>query len=423
LRSINSSIGLDTYAPSQRFSLDNKPFEIVSKGDETLELLDGPEGKTLIIQTIHDGILKPASPLLPTYSPPHWAYDFWFSTPWTRMSEAMVLKDINTAHEHYLSPKVWLLDAGWASETVYLDFDVVRFPNKDTFLQQMGGNGLKPIIWLAPYIRTKTALWNHFHKNGWFVKDATQKSAVFTVTGDNETLGSYIDVTSQHFLEFLQERITALSARGVAGIMFDFGESLPDDALFACETESAKQAKTAGIIGHNWYVEEAKRLLHAIASPLGLCLISRSGWTNSAAYTGLWLGDQSSDASRFAGLESVTWGYKTAREAQYRFIGMDVGGYFGVPTLEDYKHWLDLAAFMPYVLLHGALQSDPWEEGSDALSYYRKVHALHQKLWQEPQHVQVHFTLSPNHQRIREITAQNAFRAVTAQYHNSTYIS
>jgi alpha-glucosidase (family GH31 glycosyl hydrolase) len=62
---------------------------------------------------------------------------------------------------------------------------------------------------------------------------------------------------------------------------------------------------------------------------LGLCVISRSGWTDTYSQSGLWLGDQSSDASRFAGLESVLWGYKTAHDAGYRFIGMDAGGYFG----------------------------------------------------------------------------------------------
>jgi hypothetical protein len=407
LRSINSSVGLDTYAPSQRFTIDKKPFELISKGDETIELLHGIDGKTLIIQTIHDGVLAHASPQKATYAPPSWAYDFWFSTPWTRMNQKNVLKDIDQAHKHHLSPRVWLLDAGWSSEKSFLHFEETLFRDRDGFLQYMVNNGLKPVLWLAPYIRANTPLWENFNKNGWLVKNGAHKSAIFAVTGDNETLGSYIDITSAGLLEHLEDRISALAAQGLAGIMFDFGESLPDDAVFVSETESAKNALAAGSIGHNWYVGEAKRVLHAITEPHKLCLISRSGWTDSQAHTGLWLGDQSSDSSRFAGLESVIWGYKTAKEAGYHFVGMDVGGYFGVPTLADYKHWLDLAVCMPFVLLHGALQSDPWEEGSEALTHYRKCHVLHQMLWQDPKNVSVRFSLSPNQQRITAIHANN----------------
>lgn len=405
LRSINSSIGLDTYAPSQLFEVDGTNLQLISAGDESIETAPYRSGHLLTIRAAHSGILRSQTSKLKAYKPPEWAYDFWFTTPWTRMSQQEVLSDIASSHQHHLAPKVWLIDAGWASPESYLDFNAELFPSGNDFLQDLRSVELKPILWMSPYIDAKTKNWRTFNQNGWLVQDTQQKSMVFPVTGDNESLGSYIDYTSASFLEFLKAKIANLTKQGLGGIMFDFGEALPDTAILQCATQSAKTSLEQGVIGHNWYVGEIKRALYEIAGPLGLCLISRSGWTESYAHTGLWLGDQSSDTSRFAGLESVTWGYKTARDAGYRFIGMDTGGYFGFPTLEDYKRWLDLSVTMPFTMLHGALQSDPWEEGSEALTHYRKCHEIHRQLWKKPDEVKLNFSTSSNGMKITSIKA------------------
>jgi hypothetical protein len=407
LRSFNSSVGLDTYAPSQHFELDGVALELKSAGDESLELTPYRSGNMLIIRAAHAGSLQARSSNVKAYQPPDWAYDFWFTTPWPRMSEENVLSDIASAHQHHLAPKVWLLDAGWASHTSYLEFNNDLFPSGNRFLQDMRSMDLRPILWVSPYIDAKTENWRTFDHNGWLVKDARGKSMIFPVTGDNKDLGSYIDYTSASFLEYFKTKIANVAKQGLGGVMFDFGEAFPDDAVLQCTTPSSQTAREQDIVGHNWYVGEIKRVLHEIAEPLGLCIISRSGWTDSYAHTGLWLGDQSSDASRFAGLESVTWGYKTAHDAGYRFIGMDTGGYFGFPTLKDYKRWLDLSVTMPFTMLHGALQSAPWEEGSEALTHYRKCHELHQEIWKKPHEVALRFSTAPKEVKITTIKAND----------------
>lgn len=403
IRSINSSVGLDTYAPSQRFQLDGNHIQIHSSGDETIEVSPHRSGKQLFIMTKHHGNITHATKHLNHYKPPVWAYDYWFSTPWTRMNQQTVLLEIDTAHEHHLEPKVWLLDAGWASKDSYLDFNKALFPDENNIIKVLHHKGVKPILWMSPFIDERTKIWNEFDKNGWLIKNKQNKSALFAITGDNDSLGSYLDYTSKSFVEYLSNKVSELQSIGLKGIMFDFGEALPDESRLSCETDSAKQARSEGLIGHNWYVGEIKRVLSKITEPLGLCMISRSGWTDTYAHTGLWLGDQSSDTSRFAGLESVLWGYKTAYDAGYRFIGMDAGGYFGLPSVTDYEKWLDLSVTMPFTMLHGAKQANPWEVGDSALKHFRKVRELHRKIWQNPEDVDVKFKLNWNKQKIESV--------------------
>jgi len=407
IRSINSAVGLDTYAPSQDFELDDVNLRLISAGNETIETQPYRDGHHLIIRAAGKGQLVVHKRDLQAYTPPQWAYDYWFSTPWTRMSDEEVLSEINTAHSHHLSPKVWLLDAGWESSDELLSFNAERFKSGNDFLVTLTEQDIKPIVWFAPYIYEKTKLWHLCDKNGWFAKDENNKSAVFPVVGNGEEFGSYLDFTSYSLLAYLAERLNSMASLGLAGIMFDFGESLPDKAILVCETEESKLARQKGLIGHNWYVGEIKRQLNKLTNSLDFCLISRSGWTDSFAYSGLWLGDQSSDTSRFAGLESLTWGYKTAHESGYKFIGMDVGGYFGVPTPADYKRWLDLSICMPFSMLHGALQANPWEEGDEMLAYFRKTRTLHKNIWNDFEKTKVSFKSDHKNQRVTNIIAGN----------------
>jgi len=404
IRSINSSVGLDTYAPSQNFKIDGKSLCLVSAGNETIETMPFRNGHHLIIRAANSGIIKTRGDHPKAYTPPNWSYDYWFSTPWPRMSEDEVLNDINTAHGHRLSPKIWLLDAGWESSEELLSFNNKKFKSGNEFLQKMVEKDLKTIVWFSPYVVEKTKLWHLCDKNGWLAKDEKGKSALFPVVGNGETIGSYLDFTSYSFINYLMERIQAMASLGLAGIMFDFGESLPDEAVLSCETEAAKAAKNQGLVSHNWYVGEIKRTLNELTKSIDFTLISRSGWTNSYAHSGLWLGDQSSDSSRFAGLESLTWGYKTAHEAGYKFIGMDVGGYFGVPTPQDYKRWLDLSVCMPFSMLHGALQANPWEEGDEISAYFRKTRELHNHIWKDYEKTKVRFESDHNNQRVTKIS-------------------
>lgn len=403
LRSVNSSVGLNTYAPSQAFTLDGIHLEFVSPGDEGLEIVPHRSGKQLIVHATHEGILQRSTRAHKSYAPPQWAYDFWFTTSWTRMSRENVTTDIAEAKQHHLAPRVWLLDAGWSSDASYLDFNKRRFADGNNFLTTLRDQQIQPIVWMAPYITVKTRNWEQFHANGWFVKDVHGNSMVFAVTGDNLQFGSYIDYTNESLLQFLQQKITALHQAGLRGIMFDFGESLPDGAVFQNSSPAVNIHAQRSLQGHNWYVGEAKRALHQIVRQFDLCLISRSGWTDTYTHSGLWLGDQSSDMSRFAGLGSLTWGYKTAYEAGYNFVGMDIGGYFGFPSPHDYKRWLDLAVTMPFAMLHGAYRNDPWDEGSEVLSHFRKRREQHNQIWQNPTKIIPEFTVSSNTLKIEKI--------------------
>lgn len=405
LRVENSGVGLQTYAQSQRFSLDDVELCLESAGDETLEVLPDRAGLVLAIHAEHKGVLRRAPMWSPPYEPPNWAYDFWFSTPMARMSEGQVWAEVQTAHRMRLHPTVWLLDADWASTEHWLRVDPYKFPSGDGFLSALGDLDIKPVVWLAPWVQTGTVNWDFFNKQRWFAEDESGKSRIFPVTGNGQVKGSYLDFTNQAFVDYFTQAIGAALDRGVAGFMFDFGESLPDGAMMAGTTESSRTALAAGIVGHNWYVGEVKRVMREAVEGRDVALISRSGWTQSYASTGLWLGDQSSDSSRFAGLGSVAWGYRSAYQAGYRFVGMDIGGYFGFPNVADYMRWLDLAVAMPFSMHHGMLHANPWEIGPDALAHHRYARKLHTALWGQGKRQVPKFELDRSYAQMRAIQA------------------
>jgi hypothetical protein len=70
LRTVNSSVGLTTYAPSQAFSLDGIHLEFVSPGDEGLEIVPHRSGKQLIIHTTNAGVLQRRTRAHKSYAPP-----------------------------------------------------------------------------------------------------------------------------------------------------------------------------------------------------------------------------------------------------------------------------------------------------------------------------------------------------------------
>ena len=385
LRIANSGVGLQTYAQSQRFSLDDYPLRLESAGDETIEVSPHRSGHVLRIIPEHSGILQADTPPAKAYRPPVWAYDFWFSTPSLRLSEAEVRKEMTTAHAHHLHPTVWLFDANWESTEHFLHLNPVRFPSGDSFVEEVRQRGIRPIMWLPPWIPTHTHLWRFFNARDWFVKGADHKTLVFPVNGSLSIQGSYLDFTSKDFVAYFTQEVQLALDRGIAGFMSDFGEVLPDEAVLQCDTPTAEAARSQGLAGHNWYIDEVKRVLHAAVSGRDACIISRAGWTNAYQHTGLWLGDQSSDASRFAGLVSAAWGYYSAVQADYRFVGMDIGGYFGHPVTQDYINWMSLAICMPFAMHHGNIHANPWEEGQEALAYHRWARQKHHQLWQVPE--------------------------------------
>ena len=396
LRSFNSSVGPNTYAPNQRFKLDGKSLSLNSRGDETIEVIPHRSGHNLIIRAENPGQLYIDQTHHHSYLPPKWAYDYWFSTPWTRISEKNVLDEIHQANQYKLEPKIWLIDAGWQSNKELLTFNKELFPSEDNFLKNLSNMNIRPIVWFSPYVEINTDLWKLCDSNNWLVKAPDHTSAVFPVAGEGDIIGSYLDFTSTSFIEHLKARLEEMKTKGLAGIMFDFGESLPDEVHLNFQTDSSRTDRKNKITGHNWFVGETKKVMHQIMKPLDLCLISRSGWNDSYQHTGLWLGDQSSDSSRFAGLESVLWGYQTAHDAGYKFVGMDVGGYFGKPTITDYKRWLDLSVCMPFSMLHGAIKANPWEEGHEAIEYFKEIRKLHNKIWNNSEVVKIKFNRDNN---------------------------
>lgn len=108
--------------------------------------------------------------------------------------------------------------------------------------------------------------------------------------------------------------------------------------------------------------------------------INRNFFTGAQRYAyGLWSGDIQTGFSAMADqrlfmLSSIVLGVS--------WWGMDIGGFAGTPTAENYFRWVQFGAFVPVFRVHGTLneEREPWHFGAEAESIATKYIRLRYRL-------------------------------------------
>ncbi len=368
LRVRDSPVGLMSYAPSQAFEIDGLELSITSRGDELVEFEPVDSPGCIRITAAREGVLRARSPEVP-YAAPEWASALWLGGSWNGLDEHSVLEDLREQVAHHVHLPVRLIDFGWQSEEKLFAFHHGRFPHAAALLQSLHDAGVRVVVWWAPWIDAATPLWKWMDEQGWLLGTKRGEALRMHVVGDGEVLGSYIDVTNADCQEYMRERLQELQDLGIDGIRLDFGEALTDEIVFAGEVLPEALRRDGVQVSRNSYIVAVQSLLRKSlleGNPEAL-VVSRAGWTHSPEESGLWLGDQSSDVSRYSGLKSAVYGAKTAFEAGYRFVGLDIGGYWDEPTEETFAWWHEIASAMPFATYHGFGRRTPWAYGQAGL--------------------------------------------------------
>ncbi len=371
LRVRDSPVGLMSYAPSQAFEINGIALGITSPGDELVEFDPVDRRGFIRVTAAREGVLRARVPGMP-YAAPEWASALWLGGSWNGLTEQTVLEDLRVQVSHRVELPVRLIDFGWQSEEELLAFHSERFPHAAEMLASLHDAGVRVVVWWAPWIDAATPLWKRMEAEGWLLGAARGEALRMHVVGDGEVVGSYIDVTNAACREYMRERIHALQELGIDGVRLDFGEALTDEIVFAGEVLPESLLRERVAISRNSYIVAVQSLIRTSlqeTDPEAL-VVSRAGWTQSPGESGLWLGDQSSDVSRYSGLKSAVHGAKTAFEAGYCCVGLDIGGYWDEPTMETYGWWHEIASAMPYATYHGFGRRAPWAYGREGLDAY-----------------------------------------------------
>lgn len=159
---------------------------------------------------------------------------------------------------------------------------------------------------------------------------------------------------------------------GVAGSMVDFGDMVPDDAVFYNGKRGAEMHNFYAACYHATYarVFREKRGDNYVQIARSAC----AGDQKSICY---FAGDHQAN---FFGMRAALRGGLNAAACGLSNWGADAGGYAGWPDPEVYIRWTEWATFCPLMRFHGTTPREPWEYGEQAVAIYKKHAWLRENL-------------------------------------------
>jgi alpha-glucosidase (family GH31 glycosyl hydrolase) len=176
--------------------------------------------------------------------------------------------------------------------------------------------------------------------------------------GDN-----YIDFYNPNAMELIRRALKPALDLGNAGSMVDFGDLVPDAAVFYNGKRGAEM--------HNFYsYEYHKTVSEYYRERRGddFILYGRAATPGDQHWVGQFAGDHSSN---FDGLKAVLTGALNLCACGFSTWGSDLGGYFGLPEPAVYMRWIEFGCFSPIWRPHGKATRDPWYFGDAAVASYK----------------------------------------------------
>jgi alpha-D-xyloside xylohydrolase len=260
-----------------------------------------------------------------------------------------------------------------------------------TFLQT---NGLKVILWMAPFVNTKSgaegvggqnlgkaANYDAGAQKNFFVRASAGGPPLVVKWWKGE--GSPIDFTNADARRWVSDQlntlITAAQVRkasggtetAIGGFKTDDGESGNGPNTYIPASAHYSDGRT-GAEMRNAYCFEYHRAIWNVLADRGL-LFARSGFVGSQGFPGSWAGDNEPNFGA-NGLPSVIIAGQCAAMSGYAIWGHDTGGYqdanFSVSPPNLFMRWTQFGCLSPLMQMHRHVASErqyPWRYGKTAL--------------------------------------------------------
>jgi alpha-glucosidase (family GH31 glycosyl hydrolase) len=181
---------------------------------------------------------------------------------------------------------------------------------------------------------------------------------------ENQTRAlGYIDFTNPNALELCRRALREALDLGEAGSMVDYGDLVPDDAVFYDGQGGAEM--------HNFYYYDYQRTVSEVFREKrgdDFILYGRGAAPGTQRWVGQFAGDH---PANFNGLKHVLTGALNLCACGYSNWGSDLGGYFGFPQPAVYMRWFQFGCFSPLMRPHGTAPRDPWFFGEAAVTNYK----------------------------------------------------
>ena len=173
----------------------------------------------------------------------------------------------------------------------------------------------------------------------------------------------YVDFTNPNAMELCRRSWRQGLELGVAGSMVDYGDRVPEDAVFYNGAHGDRM--------HNSYYHDYQRTISDVFREKrgdDFILFGRGAAPGTQKWVGQFAGDHSSN---FDGLRAVLTGALNLCACGFSTWGSDLGGYFGVPEPAVYIRWTQFGLFSPLMRWHGKAPREPWYYGAAAVANYQ----------------------------------------------------
>jgi alpha-glucosidase (family GH31 glycosyl hydrolase) len=176
-------------------------------------------------------------------------------------------------------------------------------------------------------------------------------------------LVGYVDFTNPNALELMRRYLKQALDVGVAGSMVDFGDVVPDEAVFYDGKRGDEM--------HNFYSYAYHKTISEVYRERrgdDFILFGRAATPGDQHWVGQFAGDH---PSNFDGLKAVVTGALNLCACGFSTWGSDLGGYFGLPEPAVYMRWIEFGCFSPIWRPHGKSTREPWYFGDAAVASYK----------------------------------------------------
>ncbi|MCR4578229.1 MAG: hypothetical protein K5784_10035 [Clostridiales bacterium] len=300
--------------------------------------------------------------------PPLWSFGLWMSrsiySSWDIVDQASA-----EIRERDIPCDVLCLDTVWFSQNWNCDlkFSTERFPDPEEHMARLKEQGFRICLWQYNFIPPRDDNTNYLEavENGYLAQDDSGRPYRLPESCKGSwTDDAIVDFSNPDARKWYANKIKALMDLGAGVIKTDFGEGIPEEAVYR------------GIEGryfHNLYSLAYNATVFGASNGI---VWARSGTTGSQRFPMHWGGDSQCSFEALAGTLRAAL---SIGMSGIPFFSHDIGGFIGNPDDELYVRWAQLGLFSSHSRCHGVgndTHREPWlfsKEACDIFRFYDKL--------------------------------------------------